>query len=309
MSYSLLTYESDPGSLRAGLLVDDRMVDLATALDDPQCADLMTVFQDWPRIAPMCGDLCGRILSDLIPQQVIPLSDVRVDAPFVPGNIFCAGANFQDHIEEMARVMKQPVSLNSKQLGEQPWHFIKTSRNAVVGPGAEIALPTFSTRIDHEIELAVVIGRAAKNVLAERALDYVAGYTIANDLSAREVGRPLTPVGSPFHYDWITMKCFDGSCPLGPWVVPSLNIPNPQVLGMKLWVNDILHQDSNTRNMVFTVSEQIAWLSSRVTLQPGDLILTGTPAGVGMPYQRFLKSGDTVRLWIERIGEMSHRMV
>lgn len=308
MSYKLLSF-SLGGGPRAGLAVGDRVVDLGKALGNQCYESLLAVFADWSTAEALCDDLAGRVLSDLMPAVVIPLADVKLLAPVIPGDIFCAGANFQDHIEEMARVMKQPVALNAKQLGENPWHFIKTSRSAIVGPNAQVALPAFSTRIDHEIELAVVIGRAAKDVAVGQALDYVAGYTVANDLSAREVGRPLTPVGSPFHYDWITMKCFDGSCPLGPWIVPASCIPNPQSLAMKLWVNDELFQDSNTGHMIFSVAEQISWLSSRVTLQPGDLILTGSPAGVGMPYQRFLKSGDTVRLWIERIGEMSHRMV
>lgn len=285
------------------------MVDLADALHNPAYARLAAVFDDWPQAERACGELAGRVLADLLPKQSLPMDGVTLLAPYLPGDIYCAGANFQDHIEEMARVTKQPLALNAKQQGENPWHFIKPARSTVVGPGALVALPAFSARIDHEIELAAVIGRAAKNVTVERALEFVAGYTIANDLSAREVGRPLTPQGSPFHYDWITMKGFDGSCPLGPWVVPASQVSDPQALGMKLWVNGELHQDSNTGHMIFGVAEQIAWLSSRVTLQPGDLILTGTPAGVGMPYQRFLKAGDTVRLWIERIGEMSHRMV
>lgn len=308
MSYRLLNFSLD-GVARAGLAVGDHVVDLAQATGILRYDSLLAVFQDWPAAEPLCADLTARMLSGQPPMAAMPLAGFKLLAPLIPGEIFCAGANFQDHIEEMARIMKQPLALNAKQLGEKPWHFIKTSRSAVVGPDAQIAMPSFSTRIDHEIELAVVIGRVAKDVPVERALDFVAGYTVANDLSAREVGRPLTPVGSPFHYDWITMKCFDGSCPLGPWIVPASSIPEPQSLAMKLWVNDVLYQDSNTANMIFSVAEQVAWLSSRVTLQPGDLILTGSPAGVGMPHQRFLKSGDTVKLWIERIGEMSHRMV
>ena len=307
MNYSLLSFDSGAGP-RAGLAVGDVVLDLAEASGKPANEQLTFVFDHWSEAEHVCRELARRA-SRASNSAAVPLKGLGLLAPYVPGNIFCAGANYQDHVEEMARVMQQPIALNAKQLGENPWHFIKTSRSAVVGPGAQVALPAFSQRIDHEIELAVVIGLAAKNVPVERALEHVAGYTVANDLSAREVGRPLTPAGSPFHYDWITMKCFDGSCPLGPWIVPASSIPDPQVLGMKLWVNGTLRQDSSTSHMIFSVAEQIAWLSSRVTLQPGDLILTGSPAGVGMPYQRFLKSGDVVRLWIERIGEMSHRMV
>jgi len=113
---------------------------------------------------------------------------------------------------------------------------------------------------------------------------------------------------SPFRFDWVSQKCFDGACPLGPWIVPAAQIGDPQALSLKLWVNGELMQDSNTAKMIFTTAEQIAMLSSRVTLHPGDIVLTGTPAGVGMPRGRFLKPGDTVKLWIERIGELSQRM-
>jgi 2-keto-4-pentenoate hydratase/2-oxohepta-3-ene-1,7-dioic acid hydratase in catechol pathway len=106
----------------------------------------------------------------------------------------------------------------------------------------------------------------------------------------------------------VSQKCFDGACPLGPWIVPASEIPDPHRLGIRLWVNDELMQDSNTAQMIFNTAEQIAMLSSRVTLYPGDLILTGTPAGVGMGRKRFLKPGERVRLWIESIGEFSHKV-
>jgi 2-keto-4-pentenoate hydratase/2-oxohepta-3-ene-1,7-dioic acid hydratase in catechol pathway len=164
--------------------------------------------------------------------------------------------------------------------------------------------------VDWEVELAAVIGKTAKDVPVEKALDCVAGYTIANDLSARDVmKREKNPATSPFHYDWLSQKCFDGSCPLGPWIVPSSDLAYPQNLALKLWVNDTLMQDSLTSKMIFSTAEQIAMLSSRVTLYPGDLVLTGTPAGVGTPRRLFLKPGDTVKLWIEGIGELSHSMV
>jgi 2-keto-4-pentenoate hydratase/2-oxohepta-3-ene-1,7-dioic acid hydratase in catechol pathway len=113
----------------------------------------------------------------------------------------------------------------------------------------------------------------------------------------------------PFHIDWIGQKCFDGACPLGPWIVPSDQIKNPHQLALKLWLNGELMQDSHTSQLIFDVAEQIAGLSSRVTLHPGDLILTGTPAGVGMGRRLFLKPGDQIKMWVEGIGELSHSMV
>jgi 2-keto-4-pentenoate hydratase/2-oxohepta-3-ene-1,7-dioic acid hydratase in catechol pathway len=207
----------------------------------------------------------------------------------------------------MERAMGQTPGPTMKELGEKPWHFVKTSKSSVVGPGAKVKLPPYSQKVDWEVELTAVIGKAAKDVPVERALDFVAGYTIANDLSARDaMTRAKNPPASPFRYDWISQKCFDGSCPIGPWIVPASEIPDPQKLAIRLWVNGELMQDSHTSKMIFGAAEQIAMLSSRVTLWPGDLVLTGTPAGVGMGRQRFLKGGDTVRLWIEGIGEMSH---
>ncbi len=168
----------------------------------------------------------------------------------------------------------------------------------------------YAKELDWEIELAAVIGRPAKDVTKEKALSYVAGYTIANDLSARDRGRrPGIEETSFFKMDWSKHKSFDGSCPLGPWIMPAADIPDPQNLALKLWVNNALRQDSNTGKMLFTLAEQIEQLSINMTLHPGDLILTGTPAGTGAESGEFLKSGDVVKVWIEGIGEFSNRIV
>ena len=179
----------------------------------------------------------------------------------------------------------------------------------MTGEGCCVVLPAYSKMVDWEAELAVVIGRPAKNVAIERALDHVAGYTIANDLSARDVMMREVKATSPFRYDWVGQKCFDGACPIGPWIVPAAAIPDPQALGIKLWVNDVLKQDSHTSKMIFSVAEQIAHLSARITLNSGDIILTGTPAGVGMGRREFLQDGDVVKIWIENVGSLSNTCV
>ena len=150
----------------------------------------------------------------------------------------------------------------------------------------------------------------AKNVPQSKALSYVAGYTIANDLSARDRGRRAgVPDASPFKWDWTKHKTFDGSCPLGPWIVPASDIGDPQNLGLKLWVNGVLKQDSNTSaDDLQPGRADRATCPSNMTLHPGDLILTGTPAGVGAGRGEFLKAGDIVKLWIEKIGEIENRM-
>jgi 2-keto-4-pentenoate hydratase/2-oxohepta-3-ene-1,7-dioic acid hydratase in catechol pathway len=223
-----------------------------------------------------------------------------------PGQIWAAGANYQDHIDEVAEGGEY-VATNAKKIGGRPWHFGKSSRSAIIGHGAQRPLPYYSKMVDWEIELAVVIGRTASRVSAAEALSYVAGYTIANDLSARDfVVREGIAADSPFRFDWLSHKGFDGACPLGPWITPASAITDPQKLDLKLWIDDQLMQNSNTRHMIFSVAEQIEEISARVTMHPGDVILTGTPSGVGMGRGIFLKPGQQLRLWIESIGELRH---
>jgi len=309
MSYRLLTYRAADRSARAGILVGDRVYDAARAIGDPAASSVLGLLASWRTSHRSLAQAAKRIASGKVRLTGRPRARTRLLAPVLyPGAIFCAGANYTDHVQEMARVRNAPPEPDPRAAGLKPWHFIKTSRGSVVGPGVDVKLPAHSKMVDWEIELAAVIGRPAKDVPVERALEHVAGYTIANDLSARDAMRRNVLESSPFRYDWLGQKCFDGACPLGPWIAPADGIPDPQDLAMKLWVNGELMQDSHTSRMIFSTAEQIAHLSSRVTLQPGDLVVTGTPAGVGLARGVFLQRGDTVRLWIERIGEMSHRM-
>jgi 2-keto-4-pentenoate hydratase/2-oxohepta-3-ene-1,7-dioic acid hydratase in catechol pathway len=310
MPYKLLSYQARPAA-RAGILVGDTVYDAAKTTGVAAHSSVLGVLEDWSRAHRLLAQAAKRIASGKARVKGVPVKQARLLAPILyPGNIYCAGANYTDHMAEMARAQGQTPGPTMKELGEKPWHFVKSSRSSVVGPGARVKLPIYSQMVDWEVELAAVIGKAARDVTVEKALDHVAGYTIANDLSARDVmRREKNPATSPFHYDWLSQKCFDGSCPIGPWIVPSSDLANPQHLALKLWVNDTLMQDSLTSKMIFSIAEQIAMLSSRVTLHPGDLVLTGTPAGVGTPRRLFLKPGDRVKLWIEGIGELSHTMV
>ena len=308
MGYKLLSYQSGREA-RAGILVGDMIYDAARSSGQAAWSSVLGALQEWPKANRAFAAAAKRIASGKSRAKGMPLKRAKLLAPVLyPGTIFCAGANYTDHMAEMARAQGKEPGPTMKDLGEQPWHFVKTSRS-VVGPGAAVRLPAYSQKVDWEVELAAVIGKEAKDVPAEKALACVAGYTIADDLSARDaMKRDKNPPGSPFHYDWVSQKCFDGSCPLGPWIVPAGDLRDPHDLGIKLWVNGELMQDSHTSKLIFDTAEQIAMLSSRVTLRPGDLILTGTPAGVGMGRGRFLKAGDTVRLWIEEIGEFSHTL-
>ncbi|HVB34359.1 MAG TPA: fumarylacetoacetate hydrolase family protein [Patescibacteria group bacterium] len=306
-SYRLVTYETPRGP-RAGLLLGEAVFDLAELTGKVSYATMLGVLGEWEAAEPLVETAARQAESGKT--QGTPLAQVKLLAPVLyPSAIYCAGANYSDHTQEMARARNLPPAPDPHDLGLAPWHFIKASRS-VVEAEAAIALPAHSQKVDWEGELAAFVGRAAKNVSLENALDYIAGYTIANDLSARDLTlREQVPESSPFRYDWVGQKSFDGACPVGPWIVPAREIPDPQSLGIRLWVNDELKQDSHTSKMIFTLAEQVAHLSTRITLHPGDLILTGTPAGVGLGRNQFLKSGDEVRVWIERIGTLRNTLV
>jgi 2-keto-4-pentenoate hydratase/2-oxohepta-3-ene-1,7-dioic acid hydratase in catechol pathway len=302
MVYQLLTYQSNEGP-RSGVKIGDQVWDAASLAEKQSYVTVMDVLADWTEADERFAAAA---------ESAAPLSGgtalvgTKVLAPILyPGQIFAAGANYQDHIDEMSR--GEFKAQNAKEAGGRPWFFSKTSRSAVIGTGSTRPLPHYSQKVDWEIELAVVIGRTASRVRAHEALRYVAGYTIANDLSARDfVARDGVEPNSPFRFDWLSHKGFDGACPLGPWITPARYVKNPMALGLKLWIDGELMQDSNTRHMIFSIGEQIEEITARLTLHPGDLILTGTPSGVGMSRGLFLKPGQQLRLWIEDIGELHH---
>lgn len=302
MSYKLLSYASARGP-RAGLLIGQQVIDAADATGNTAWSTVLGALESW-------GE-AHKAFSKVTEGGGIALSQIKLLAPVLyPGDIYCAGANYQDHVDEMDRKSGRPKGKNMKELGERPWFFVKSGRSAVAGPDAAVKLPTYSNAVDWELELTAVIGQEVRNVSAQDALDCIAGYTIANDLSARDaMKRAKVDSSSPFQYDWLSQKCFDGACPIGPWIVPAADIGDPHNLDMKLWIGDELMQDSNTREMIFNIAEQIEMLSSRVTLYPGDLVLTGTPAGVGAARKRFLKPGEELRLYIENLGEFRHSVV
>jgi 2-keto-4-pentenoate hydratase/2-oxohepta-3-ene-1,7-dioic acid hydratase in catechol pathway len=304
-SYKLATYAGADGP-RAGIVVGDELFDAAQLTGRAADATVLGILDDWTT----AHDRLAAGAARAAPGAGEPLASVRLLAPVLwPSAIYCAGANYADHAAEMARAGGRAPEPDPHTLGAKPWHFLKAGRSTLAADGDTIRITGVSKTMDWEIELAAVIGRPAKNVPLVGALDHVAGYTIANDLSARDMGRRQhVSETSPFRFDWVAHKSFDGSCPLGPWIVPSRDIPDPQRLGLKLWVNDVIKQESNTSQMIFSLAEQIEHLSSRITLQPGDVILTGTPAGVGAARGEFLKAGDVVRLWIENIGTLTNPM-
>jgi 2-keto-4-pentenoate hydratase/2-oxohepta-3-ene-1,7-dioic acid hydratase in catechol pathway len=301
--YRLATYQAAKGP-RAGIIVGETVIDAEELTGQAAYASVLGIVQDWRRAS-------DRIASAVKggTAKGSPLSQTHLRTPLMfPGALYCAGANYRDHAIEMATKLKRPLDPDPKESGGKPWHFLKPGRCAT-DPGVTVTATHLTKKLDWEIELAGVIGVEAKGVTVERALDYVAGYTVANDVSARDLARRAEmATGSAFHFDWVGQKCFDGSCPIGPWIVPADDIADPQNLKLKLWVNDVIKQDSNTSEMIFTLAEQIAHLSKNMTLYPGDVILTGTPAGVGAGRDEFLNAGDVVKLEIEKIGTLTNTM-
>jgi 2-keto-4-pentenoate hydratase/2-oxohepta-3-ene-1,7-dioic acid hydratase in catechol pathway len=305
-AYKLATYQSKEGP-RAGLVIDDKVYDAAKLSGKAAYSTVLAIIEDWPAAKGVLKAATAKAPKSKVKSQ--PLAKTKLRAPLLwPHTIYCAGSNYADHAAEMARKMNRPIEPDPHTLGLKAWHFMKAAKS-LADPGATVKISGVSDRVDWEVELAAVIGRPGRNIPQDKALSYVAGYTCANDLSARDLGpRPNISESSPFKHDWTKHKTFDGSCPLGPWIVPASDIGDPQKLGLKLWVNGVLKQDSNTSDMIFNLAEQIARLSEGTTLHPGDLILTGTPAGVGAGRGEFLKKGDLVKIWIEKIGDLTTKL-
>ncbi|WP_138415968.1 fumarylacetoacetate hydrolase family protein [Aquibacillus sediminis] len=217
--------------------------------------------------------------------------EVKVEAPVNnPGKMICVGHNYREHILEMGR-----------DLPENPVLFSKFA-NTIVGPEDDIPYYPISEQLDYEAEFAFVVGKQARHVSEEDALDYVAGYTIVNDVTYRDIQRRTL--------QWLQGKAVEGSAPMGPWLVTSDEL-NPSGLEIALTVNGEERQRSNTKNLVFTVEKLVAFLSGLMTLEPGDVILTGTPGGVGFARdpQTFLKDGDVVKIEVDGVGTLENKVV
>lgn len=236
-----------------------------------------------------------RIEGDLLGQYRVTDQSLRVDKllpPIVPTDILCIGLNYREHAAE-----------SGSDIPRNPILFIKAG-NALIGPLDPIPLPSRSSEVDYECELAVIIGKTAKDVSRDRAMDHVLGYTCANDVSARDWQREKSLGGGQFARG----KSFDGFCPLGPWIVTADEIPAPNNLRLRTLLNGQVMQDHTTADMIFDIPALIESLSSTMTLRPGAVILTGTPQGVGFARKPpvFLKDGDTVIIEVEKIGRLEN---
>ncbi|MDO9413869.1 MAG: fumarylacetoacetate hydrolase family protein [Pseudolabrys sp.] len=301
--YRLLSYRDGAGEPQAGLLVGDLVYPTASLVNDiANSSSVMGLLKAWDKVQPRLEAAAAQASGGK------PLKDVALMAPILyPGALYCAGANYWDHLAEMAEIAKKVTGkAPSMEKAKDPFFFMKNCAGGIIGDGAPARLPSFSKQVDWEAELCVVIGKQCRRISQADALSVVAGYTIMNDLSARDL---MKRENSPFGMDWIGQKCFEDGAPMGPWFTPASAIANPNNMAIKLWVNGVLKQDSNTSRLVFSIAEQIAYLSEHFTLFPGDVIATGTPAGVGMPRGEFLKAGDEVKIEIEGCGTLTNRMV
>ena len=278
----LTSFSLPSGTPRPGLIVGDEIVDLS----DP-ATGLPATMADLLALGP--GALEGVRAARAGRAARHPLSAVRRHAPVrEPPAILAIGMNYRAHVAEMGR--------------EPPeWQYwFNKQRTAIAGPGDPIVLPTVSDMVDYEGELAMVIGRRCQHVPAARAREVIAGYTVINDVSARD-WQWRTPT--------FTMgKSFDTHAPCGPELVTGDELGDPGALRIRTWVNDELRQDSSTADMIFDCAHMIEYLTTAFPLEPGTVIATGTPAGVGagLDPPRFLADGDTVRIAIEGIGELSN---
>jgi len=237
----------------------------------------------------------------------VAIDDVALLAPIPqPPKAIGLAVNYVAHHNELQRPADMP---SAPRQTTTPRPFIMPA-TALAGPGAEIPWPAYSRQIDYEIELAVVIGRTARRVSADEAMDYVAGYTIANDVSARSVthteGRAERPKDAFF--DWLHGKWADGFLPTGPYLVTADDVADPGNLDIELAVNGQTRQKANSSLMIFTVPEIVAFISQIMTLTPGDIIATGTPSGVGAATGRFLEPGDVITCRIDGLGELTNTL-
>ncbi|WP_026591523.1 fumarylacetoacetate hydrolase family protein [Bacillus sp. UNC437CL72CviS29] len=306
----LITFSREGISHRTGAILNDQVIDLHIAYKSLLTSEGKIRAQqitDAYVPADMTGFLQGGNESAKLAKKAIEfalenktvngyrliydLSEVKVEAPVpAPGKIICVGHNYREHILEMKR-----------ELPPYPVVFAKFA-NTVVGPQDDIPFFPISEQLDYEAEFAFVIGKRARNVSQAEALDYVAGYTIVNDVTYRDLQRRTL--------QWLQGKTVEGSAPMGPWLITSDELTNPSGLEVVLTVNGEERQRSNTANLVFSVQYLIEFLSNLMTLEPGDVILTGTPGGVGVARnpQVFLKDGDIVRIEIDQIGVLENKV-
>jgi 2-keto-4-pentenoate hydratase/2-oxohepta-3-ene-1,7-dioic acid hydratase in catechol pathway len=294
-----------------GLVQHDEVLDIdlaaqaLTIIGPDQMQDLIDKYDTWKSLLQSIMDkVAGRRFSEVKTFASIgavhTLDDVELAAP-IPRphkNIMCLGLNYAEHAKESAEARGRTAALPDHAV------FFTKAPTTANGPFGDIVIdPAVSEEVDWEAELAVIIGKTGKNIREEDAMDFVFGYTVLNDVTARDLQSQ--------HKQYFKGKSVDGYCPMGPWIVTADEVTDPQQLPIRLRVNGVVKQESNTRMMIHSVRQIIAILSRGMTLEAGDIISTGTPSGVGFARNppEFLKAGDVVETEIEGIGTMRNRVV
>jgi 2-keto-4-pentenoate hydratase/2-oxohepta-3-ene-1,7-dioic acid hydratase in catechol pathway len=280
----LVTFQRSGKGPEAGVVLSERVVSLAGV----GCSSIVSLLAE--------GEEGRARVENWVynppPDAVADLASVKLLAPIPrPPKLICVGLNYRDHaLESNMEIPKVPTIFNK-------------FPNTVIATGDPIVLPKLSSKPDYEAEFAFVIGRGGRHIPAERWKDHVFGYTIVHDVSARDYQMATS--------QWLMGKTFDTFAPMGPWIVSADEIDDPHALDISLTIGDEVLQNSNTRELIFKVPDLVAWLSSVVTLEPGDVVATGTPAGVGFARKppRYLKPGDVVVIKVQGIGELRNPVI
>ncbi|MFD4152368.1 fumarylacetoacetate hydrolase family protein [Streptomyces hydrogenans] len=314
--FALGTFEAADSPAAFPGLVDreGRVLDLRTALDDTALT-MRSLLERWPAVLPRLRELAAGTMSGSR-----PLEELRVLAPVEPRQIFQSGANYRQHVIDLHVAHRAPDDDRSEEerraeaaeimdrraAEDLPYVFIGLP-SSITGPYDDVTLPAWAAKPDWELELAAVIGRPAHQVSAEEALEYVAGYTIANDLTDRATvfRRDMPQIGT----DWLRSKNAPGFTPLGPWIVPAESVGDTGDLQLNLKLNGEVMQDESTKDMIFDVARMVSYASQSAQLLPGDLVLTGSPAGNGMHWGRLLRDGDVMESTITNLGTQRTRCV
>jgi 2-keto-4-pentenoate hydratase/2-oxohepta-3-ene-1,7-dioic acid hydratase in catechol pathway len=285
MTWSLVSYVSD-GAQALGVLHED-----GTLVAPPE-------LKRWTAILDLLADQPDLRALD-VGNAPVASYDALLAPLRYPRKVICAGVNYRRHIREMGGEVPGA--------GWHPYFFLKAPTTSVIGPHDPILISDPDRgRFDWEAELAVVIGLPGKNIPAERSLLHVAGYCVANDITARGRHQRQAVPADAFKYDWFSAKSMDSSLPIGPGITPSFFIKDPQDLRVRCWHNGQLQQDESTSDMICPVAELVAAASEVVTLEPGDVIATGTPSGVGAGRGLYLRPGDVVRTSIDGLGTLEN---
>jgi 2-keto-4-pentenoate hydratase/2-oxohepta-3-ene-1,7-dioic acid hydratase in catechol pathway len=300
VTFSLSTVRIDGLPTAVLRLLDGRLYRLTDLVPEILAADpvggLITVFANWETAEPLLLAAVDALSSSPVDPVTEPASPEDWLTPLqYPNKVICTGANYYDH------VLNDGGHTGFTKEDNIPVFFLKPPTTTLVGQGRSVHYPTQTEKFDYELELAFIVGRRGRNIPVDRAREHIAGYTIALDLSARDWQR------HPKHlvkFDLFGGKVFDDSCPLGPGIVPARFIDDTE-LQLQFWLNGELRQNANTSDMIWSVPELVSLISEHVTLEPGDVVLTGTPAGVGLSTGTWMHVGDDLKGQISGLGSIS----